>query len=93
VEKVDPEDLQLMRDKYSLLSYYRVEKKLVTTDTSTFVLDSSFSFLITCYPNKIAFRDLKKQQRAYDARMRGTLGQSEQVLQRTLIWFIESSIE
>ena len=70
--QVDPEDLQLMREKalynYSSLSYYRVEKKLVTTAVSTLVFDSSFSFLITCYPNKIAIGDWKRQQRAYDAR-------------------------
>jgi len=62
--KLDSADLQLMRDNYSSLSYYRVDNtKRVTTTTSTFVFDSSFSRLITCYKNKISFGDWKEQQR------------------------------
>lgn len=66
--QLDSADLQLMHDNYSSLSYYHVEKKLVTTTTSTFDFNSS---LITCYPNKIAFGVWKQQQRAHGARMRG----------------------
>ena len=61
--KLDSADLQLMRKNYSSLSYYRVEKKRVTTTTTTFVFDSTFSSLITCYKNKMSFKDWKQDQR------------------------------
>ena len=62
--QLDSADLQLTRNNYSSLSYYRVDStKRVTTATSTFVFTSSFSSLITCYKNKISFGNWKEKQR------------------------------